>query len=135
LIIENLTEDNFLDECIKHYRLPCYTSEEFLSDLKRVKYIKKLLTRFKSSGILEERLILNHIIILNNVFGPQFLCRVLFLKLLPYMEYIKPFLLFINILPEIVFNIDGKSYDTISINMSTIVVAKLRQINQEAKER
>jgi hypothetical protein len=135
MILENLTEDNFLLECAKHYRNKhCQSTDEFMSDLQHIKYIKKLLTRYLKKDILFERLILNHIIILNNVFGPQFLCRIIFLKLYPQITHIKPFLLYLNLLPEKVFAINGKDYDTISIELDWKIVEKLRLIDNNSKD-
>ena len=68
-----LTEKNFLLFCAKHYDNPVSDSEEFFEDLNRLKYVKKLITRYIDNGELKERLILNHIIILNNCFYLIFL--------------------------------------------------------------
>lgn len=103
---EKLTEENFLLYCAHHYDNCIYTStEDFLEDLSRIKYIKKLITRYVENGDLKERLILNHIIVLNNCFGPEALCKILYLKLKKQMKYIKPFLLLLNILPEHIYNV------------------------------
>jgi hypothetical protein len=128
---DNLTEDNFLLLAAKNYKKSYIsTSEEWLSDIKRIKYIKKLLTRFKSSGIIDERLVLNHIIVLNNIFGPDFLCRVLWLKLGSYFEYIKPFLLYLGLLPDVIYLVDGKNVATLSIPMNGIIIERLRAMSK-----
>lgn len=65
-----LTDDNFFLYAMHHYDNPqCQTVEEFEEDLKRFLYIKKLLARYERTGELKERLILNHIIVLYNIFG------------------------------------------------------------------
>jgi len=129
--IENLTDENFLLQSAKHYKKSYFNNtDEFLTDLKRIKYIKKLLTRYKSSGVIDERLLLNHIIILNNIFGPIFLCRVLYLKLSNYFEYIKPFLLYLKLLPEIIILVNGKNEDTVYIPMNQEIVKKLTELHQ-----
>ena len=103
---DKLTDKNFLLFCAAHYDNARYVStEDFIEDLSRIKYIKKLITRYVESGELKERLILNHIIILNNCFGPEALCKILYLKLKPQMRYIKPFLILLNILPETIMQI------------------------------
>ena len=57
---------------IKHYDNPqCEGEKEFHDDMKRFKYIKRLLRKYKDTNILKERLLLNHIIVLNNLFGPE----------------------------------------------------------------
>lgn len=130
---ENLTDENFMVLCAKYYRnIQCLSTEEFLSDIKRLKYIKKLLTRYNSSKVLDERLILNHLIILNNVFGSKFLSRILYLKMLPNMIYLKPFLLFLNILPDVITNVNGNDYETASLPMDWSIVAKLEEILKQS---
>lgn len=103
---EVLTNSNFLLYCAKHYDSSlCATTEEFYEDVKRIKYIKKLLTRYTKTGELKERLILNHIIILNNVFGAHHTPRILFLKMQDQLKYLKPFLLTLGICPKVVVDI------------------------------
>ena len=127
---ENLTDKNFLLYCASHYDNVKYAStEDFVEDLNRLKYIKKLITRYTEYGELKERLILNHIIVLNNCFGPEVLCRILYLKLRPQMKYIKPFLVLLNIMPERLYNIDDeKIIDTDLSDMDQNIVAKLRKV-------
>ena len=125
-----LTEDNFLLYCAHHYDNSRYTStEDFIEDLNRIKYIKKLLTRYIENNDLKERLILNHIIILNNCFGPEVLTKILYLKLKPQMKYIKPFLILIDALPEKVYNVgDELVVDTNMIEMDIFIANKLRKV-------
>jgi hypothetical protein len=132
---DNLTEDNFLLQAAKNYKKSYIsTSDEWLSDIKRIKYIKKLLTRFKSSGSLDERLVLNHIIVLNNIFGPDFLCRVLWLKLDNYFEYIKPFLLYLRLLPDTIYLVNGQNVDTLPINMNVVIIERLRSLSKRQNQ-
>jgi len=129
---DNLTHDNYLLLCATHYRnAQCSGTEEFLDDLKRIKYLKKIFTRYESSKNIDERLVLNHIIILNNVFGPKFLNRMLFLKMIDQMKYIKPFLVYLNILPVIVDSVDGKIFDTTDIQMDEVIITKLREFSRD----
>ena len=126
---EHLNDKNFLLYCAKYYDNPVSDFEEFLEDLNRLKYIKKLITRYIENGDLKERLILNHIIILNNCFGPEALCKILYLKLDKQMKYIKPFLLLLNILPEKIYNVnDEKVIYTDNIAMDNNIIEKLRKI-------
>ena len=127
---EKLTDKNFLLYCASHYDNVKYAStEDFVEDLNRLKYIKKLITRYTEYGELKERLILNHIIVLNNCFGPEVLCRILYLKLRPQMKFIKPFLVLLNIMPERLYNIDDEIIiDTDLIEMDQNIVAKLRKV-------
>lgn len=125
---EILTEDNFLLFCAKHYDNSRYIStEEFVEDLNRIKYIKKLITRYIENGDLKERLILNHIIVLNNCFGPKVLCKILYLKLKPQMRYVKPFLVLLNVLPEKIYNVGNEGVvETDLIEMDQLIVNRLR---------
>ena len=87
---------------IKHYDNPQSEGEkEFYDDMKRFKYIKRLLRKYNETNILKERLILNHIIILNNVFHPEVCVTLLLFKIQrEYWDILKSFLLFLNILEE-----------------------------------
>jgi len=128
---DKLTDENFLIYSAKIYDNPqCHSTDEFLEDLQRIKYIKKLITRYTENGDLKERLILNHLIILNNVFGAEFLCRVLYLKMRPQYPYLKPFLILLNILPDIFYNVrDETVIKTDIIPMDNKIVEKLRELN------
>jgi len=127
---EKLTDKNFLLFCAHYYDNSRYVStEEFVEDLNRIKYIKKLITRYVEYGELKERLILNHIIVLNNCFGPEVVCKILYLKLKDQMKYIKPFLILLNVLPEKIYNVgDENIIDTNFIEMDQNIVDKLRKI-------
>lgn len=127
---DNLNDANFLIYAAKYYDNPqCHSTEEFLEDLKRIKYIKKLLTRYIESGELKERLILNHLIILNNVFAPDPLCRILYLKMKSQFGLIKPFLILLNVLPEKLYQIrDENVIDIDMIPMDERVIESLRKI-------
>ena len=127
---EKLTNENFLIYAAKYYDNPqCHSTEEFIEDLKRIKYIKKLITRYVETGELRERLILNHLIVLNNIFGPVHLVRILFLKTRKQMSCIKPFLVMLNIMPDKIYNIKEESIiDTHLITMDAKIIEALRKI-------
>jgi hypothetical protein len=97
-----LSEDNFLLYAIKMYDNPsCKGINEFYEDLNRIKYIKRLFSKYDSKKTLKDRLLLNHILTLSNVFGPEGCSRILFYKIEPkYHSYLKTFLDFLNILPK-----------------------------------
>lgn len=127
---ELLTDNNYLLYCAKYYSTKrYYTDEEFLEDINRIKYIKKLVTRYIENDDLRERLILNHIIILNNCFGPQVLNKILYLKLKSQFSQIKPFLVLLSVLQDTIHNVgeEGIIY-TDNIGMDPIIVEKLRKI-------
>ena len=101
-----LNEDTFLLYCMRNYDGGVLaTTEDFQDDLNRIKYIKKLITRYRQGGNLKERLILNHIIVLNNVFGAEPTARILYLRLEPVFHIIKPFLVIIGIMPDKFINV------------------------------
>ena len=128
-MLQQITEENFELYCAKAYdgKFLC-SMEEFRSDIRRIIYIRKLITRFIQSGDLKERLILNHIIILNNVFGPYHTPRILYFKLSDKFEYVKPFLLMLNILPDVLTGVGEKPINTDCIPMNQGIVEALRKI-------
>ena len=110
-----LTEENFLLYTSEIYDNPsCESEDEFYEDLNRVKYIKRLFFRYDNTGELKLRLILNHIIILGNVFGNEGATRILFHKSEEkYYGYLKSFLRYLNSLPAVIpeFNLNEISSD------------------------
>ena len=99
---EKITSDNVMMFAIKHYDNPqCEGEKEFHDDMKRFKYIKRLLRKHKDTGVLKERLLLNHFIVLNNVFGADACATLLLFKIQKeYWTTLKSFLLYLNILRE-----------------------------------
>ena len=99
---EKITNDNIIMFAIKHYDNPqCEGEKEFYDDMKRFKYIKRLLRKHNDTGILKERLLLNHIIVLKNLFGAEACVTLLLFKIQKeYWETLKSFLLFLNIIRE-----------------------------------
>lgn len=129
-VIDVLTDKSFLLYAAKHYENPaCHSTEEFLEDIRRIKYIKKLITRYVETGDLKERLILNHLIVLSNVFRPEPLCRILCLKMEPQLPYVKPFLLMLNVLVDTIYNVQTvRKIETDGIPMDREIIKRLRDI-------
>lgn len=127
---DKLTDKNFLLYCASHYDNARYVStEDFFEDLSRIKYIKKLITRYTEYGDLKERLILNHIIVLYNCFGADVCCKILYFRLKQQMKYVKPFLILLDILPDKLYNIgDEDIIDTNLIDMDQTIVERLRKV-------
>lgn len=121
LIFNELTEDNLFLYAAKHYYNPNFSDiEEFYEDLKRFKYIKRLANRYLETDELAERLILNHLIVVFNVFGIEAGLNILDLKLNEkHWPIIKPFLIFLNYI---------KNDQYTGIEMDQEVVKKLRKI-------
>lgn len=125
-----IDENNFILFAAKHYDNPqCHDTSEFYDDLKRFKYLKRLFGKYQESGELKERLIINHIIILYNVFGDA-TTRMLFFKLEGYYSYLKPFLVLLNYMPDRVDNVgpDSKVIYSSDIPMDKHIVEVLRTI-------
>jgi hypothetical protein len=101
MIFNELNEDNFLLFAIKNYENPqAVTKEDFEKDLNHFKYIKRLLKRYKREGELKTHLLLNHFIILYNIFG-EATTPMLFFKIEKELwSVLKSFIIFLNRLPE-----------------------------------
>ena len=126
-MFDDLNEDNFLVYAIKSYNSTNCVLSEFEEDLKRIKYIKRLIRRYRETDELKERLILNHIIVLSNVFGTVPAVRMLFYKLSEDDYHIlKPFLMFLNYLPSTVQSIHGNKIVTSNIPMNFEVAKRLK---------
>lgn len=128
---EPLSEVNFLLYAAKNYDNPnCYDTLEFYEDLNRFKYIKKLFVRFQETGELKERLIINHLTILYNVFGADAATRMLFVKLENHLEYVKPFLELMGFLPRVLhgIGITNKTIDSDDIVPNSIIEEALKKI-------
>ena len=99
---EKITSENVMMFAIRHYNNPqCEGEKEFQDDLKRFKYIKRLLRKYDETGVLKERLLLNHFIVLKNVFGVDAFATLLLFKIQrEYWNVMKSFLIYLNILKE-----------------------------------
>ena len=123
----NLTESTFLLYAMKHYDNPqCTEMSEFEEDIKRFQYLRKLFSRYRQDGDLKERLILKHLIVIFNVFGPQ-ATNMLFMRLHEYHEYLKPFVLYLNYMPELLVY-DDMVVNADSINGDMFIATRLREI-------
>lgn len=100
---EKLNNNNFLIYAMKSYSNPlCTGIQEFQEDVIRIKYIKRLLYKFNKTGILKTRLILNHIIIMQNVFGVEATVRLLIFKIPKELHSsLKSFFVYLNYIPPL----------------------------------
>ena len=128
-MFDDLNEDNFVMYAVKHYNSPQCIMSEFEGDIKRTKYLKRLFRRYKVTKSLKERLILNHIILLNNVFGTEATARILFYKI-DERDYdiLKTFLEYLNIMPEAVYGIRGKNVYSSEIPLNKNIAEVLLKI-------
>jgi len=108
----------------------CVSIEEFNEDYKRLKYVKRLCRRYLATNRISERLMLNHLILLSNVFGPVAAVRLLFYKCGDEKSYrvLRPFLEYLNILPAVVPGVNGKDIVTSRIPTDIKLVRKLQSI-------
>lgn len=128
-MIDDLNDDNFLIYAMKAYNKPGMIMSEFENDLKRIKYIKRLFKKYRITGDIKYRLILNHIIILYNVFGVEAATKLLFLKV-SKRDYglLKTFLIFLNFMPDIVNGVCGKNIRSTDLSVDMKVAGELRKI-------
>lgn len=125
----NLTDSNILLYAAKCYEKPNCIDSEFDEDYKRIRYIKRLLHRYRISGVLKERLILNHMIIAQNVFGIEASTRMMFCKIDP-RDYsaLKTFLSYTSAMPSLVIGINGRDIVSKDIPIDTKLVEALSRI-------
>lgn len=128
-MFDNLNEDNFLMYAMKAYTSPHYVMSEFEGDLKRTKYLKRLFRRYKITKSLKERLVLNHLILLYNVFGVEPATRILFFRI-DEVDYdvLKTFLTYLNYMPDRIKGINGKDILSVDIPLDGNVVEILKTI-------
>jgi hypothetical protein len=126
MMTERLNESNFLVHAMHHYDNPqCHSLAEFEDDLKKFLYLKKLLSRYKNNGELRERLILNHIIVIYNIFGDA-ATNMLFYKIDENLwPQLVTFLVYLNRMPEMIPEYGIKLID---IKLDELIIAVLRKI-------
>ena len=129
MFFDNLNSDNIMIYAMKAYDRPDCILSEFKEDLKRFNYLKRLFYRYRKTGEVKERLVINHIIVLYNVFGVEVCTRMFFYKMSEEdYSIMKTYLLFLNYLPSIVRGINGKDINTNDIPVDLTVAETLRTI-------
>ena len=120
-VFDKLNRKNFKLYASQNYNNPeCVDVNEFKEDLSRFKYVKRLLSRYEAHSDLQERLILNHLIVIYNCFGIEAANRMLWYKIDEnHWHYIKPFLVFLHYLPE---------NEKVDIPMDPYIVGVLRKL-------
>jgi len=122
-----LDDSTFLLYAAKHYDMKSAASaEDFYEDAKRFQHVKRLFKRYKEDGDLRVRLILNHLIIIYNCFGPA-ATNMLFLKLKMYHHHLKPFVIYLSYMPEFIEYEDVQIKST-DIPLDINIVQELRKI-------
>ena len=122
-----LDEKSFLIYAAKHYDLKRSSGvEEFYDDLKRFQYLKRLFKRYEEDNDIRLRLILNHVIVLYNCFGDA-ATNMLFFKLKEYHKYLKPFIIFLNYMPEHI-EYENEIILNSNIPMDQRIIEELRKV-------
>jgi hypothetical protein len=129
MLFDNLTNDNVLMYAIKAYDKPNCIMSEFQEDMKRFNYLKRLFQRYRKYDELREQLVLNHLIVLYNVFGPEVATRLLFYKM-SKEDYsaLKTYLLFLSCMPEKVQGIKVNDIHSSDISVDMNIEDTLRKI-------
>ena len=111
--MQNITKNNYILLAAKEYNSPLFLQKEFEEDMKNIKFIQRSIIKYERTNKINERLVANKIILLCNVIGNELTVRVLFLVIgEKYWRYLIPFLLYLSILPDVVFLVDGKDIIT-----------------------
>lgn len=126
---DNLDSENIMMYAVKAYDKPNCIMSEFSEDMKRFNYLKRLFRRYRKHNELRERLVLNHLVVLNNVFGPEIMTRLLFFEM-SESDYpqLKTYLLFLSCMPEVVRGINGKDIISSNIEVDMEIANVLRTI-------
>ena len=125
---DDLNNDNIMMYAMKAYDKPDCIMSEFKDDMKRFNYLKRLFRRYRKVDELREQLVLNHLVVLYNVFGPEVTSRMLFFKM-SKDDYpaLKTYLLFLSIMPDRIRGIKGQDIISSDIPIDTKVAEVLRQ--------
>lgn len=129
MLFENLNNDNIMIYAVKAYDKPNCVMSEFNDDMKRFNYLKRLFKRHHSYGEVKERLVINHMIVLCNVFTPEVATRLLFYKM-PKKDYpiLKTYLTFLNLMPNFVRGIRNDDIISSDIPLDETLISILRDI-------
>lgn len=129
--MKQINDGNFGVFAAKYYDNPdCLDVLEFQDDLNRIKYLKRLFKKYNDTGVLKERLIINHLIVLYNVFEHEACTKMLSFKLINYLPYLKPFLEFLNYWPNRIEGLGAEDLviTTEEVESDELIVKTLRKI-------
>jgi len=126
---DELNNDNIMLYAVKAYDKPNCIMSEFKEDMKRFNYLKRLFKRYRKMGEVKERLVLNHLVVLYNVFGVEVATRLLFYKM-SFEDYpaLKTYLIFLNYMPNKIKGIKGKDILSSDIPIDMLIAKTLREI-------
>ena len=128
-MFEDLNNENFILYAMKAYDRPNCLMSEFKEDMKRFNYLKRLFHKYRKAGELKEQLVLNHLVVVYNVFGPEPATRMLFYRM-SKDDYsaLKTYLLFLNTMPNVVKGIKGHDLISSDIEVDMTIAEVLRKI-------
>lgn len=126
---DDLTTENITLYAVKVYDKPNCIMSEFKEDMKRFNYVKRLLLRYRKFDELRERLVLNHLVVIYNIFGPEPATRILFYRI-PKEDWsaLKTYLLFLSYMPNVVKGIKGQDIISSDIAVDLRIAEVLREI-------
>ena len=126
---DDLTNENIMLYLAKAYDKPNCIMSEFHDDMKRFNYLKRLFQRYRKQGELREQLVLNHLVVLYNVFGPEVAARALFFKMAKDdYSALKTYLLFLSWMPERIKGVKGHDIVSSEIPVDMTIAQTLRKI-------
>jgi hypothetical protein len=127
-MFDELNNDNIMMYAVKAYDKPNCIMSEFKEDMKRFNYLKRLFKRYRKYEELREQLVLNHLVVICNVFGPEVASRLLFFKMAKD-DYpaLKTYMLFLNIMPDRVRGIKGQDIISSDIPIDYAIAEALRK--------
>ena len=129
MVFDELNNDNVTIYAVKAYDRPNCVMSEFKDDMKRFNYLKRLFKRYRKLNELRERLVLNHLVVLYNVFGPEVATRLLFYKM-SKDDYpaLKTYLVFLSVMPDKIRGIKGQDIISSDIPIDMKIADILRDI-------
>jgi len=128
-MFRNLTSDNFILYAANNYVSPHYIEDEFFDDLRRFKYIKGSIQKYYLKDSINDRLVLNNIIMSYNVFNVEACTRMLFFKIKEeHYPVLKTFLVYLNYMPDVVKSINGNNIVSSDIQIHQDLANLLRKI-------
>ena len=127
---DDISENNIELYCMKYYDNPqCIGTEDYRDDMKRFKSLKRLLNHYLTTRELKHRLILNHLIMIYNLFDNEAATRILFYKIDENSwQVLKPFLIYLKRMPKVVRGIRSKDIRESDIILDQNVVKQLRSL-------
>lgn len=126
---DELNNNNFILYAAKCYDKPNVVMSEFKDDMKKFNYLKRLFHKYRKDNEVRQQLILNHLIVLYNVFGPEATTRMLFFKMSKEdFPALKTYLLFLNMMPIVVKGIKEEDIKSSDIEVDLKIAEVLRKI-------